>query len=80
MPQNLLLTKIWDVRLLQRRSDAMTFLSTDDDHRRRGNAIAFLVGLFIAFFHADPRVITRAERERGWASLKYGGIRRFDLV
>jgi hypothetical protein len=57
----------------------MTFLSTDHDPRH-GNAIAFLVGLFAAFFHADPRVITVAERDRGRASLKLGGIRRFDLV
>jgi hypothetical protein len=66
-------------RSIDRRSDPMTFLSTGDNHRHR-TPIAFLVDLFIAFFHADPRVITRAERDRGRASLKYGGIRRFDLV
>jgi hypothetical protein len=55
----------------------MTFLSTGDE-RQHGNAIAFLIGLFVAFFHADPRVITRAERQCGWASLKYSGSTRFD--
>lgn len=54
----------------------MIFFSTTDRTRRESRWM-FVIALF-EFFHADPRVITRAERLCGRASLAIGGIRRFD--
>ena len=39
---------------------------------------SLMTGLFAAFRHADPRVITREERNRGWASLQLLEYRRFE--
>jgi len=57
----------------------MTFL-TITDAPQRIRRLAFFTALFGAFLHPDPRVITRAERRRGRASLGISGIRRFDFA
>lgn len=52
------------------------------DNARPEGILSFITGLLAAFLHADPRVITRQERERGWASLQLLECKRFerDLV
>jgi hypothetical protein len=55
----------------------MKDISIADNIRPEG-IVSFITGLFIAFLHADPRVITREERERGWASIQLLEYRRFE--
>jgi hypothetical protein len=55
----------------------MIFISNVNDYGR-DNIVTFFFGLFAAFFHTDPRVITRQEREYGWTSLHRSGTGRFD--